>query len=74
MVGILAKKISIVVGCHEDKASYSRISTKSYSGVLGLADMFFLGYNRSFMRFFSRDKPKIKVKTSKEDGFSGWLK
>lgn len=26
------------------------------------------------MRFFSRDKPKIKVQTSKKDGFSGWLK
>lgn len=26
------------------------------------------------MRLFSRDKPKIKVETSKKDGFSGWLK
>ncbi|MFZ0566297.1 MAG: acetyl-CoA carboxylase, carboxyltransferase subunit beta [Chlamydiales bacterium] len=26
------------------------------------------------MRLFSRDKPKIKVETSKTDGFSGWLK
>ncbi|NGX55651.1 MAG: Acetyl-coenzyme A carboxylase carboxyl transferase subunit beta [Chlamydiae bacterium] len=26
------------------------------------------------MRFFSRDKPKIKVETRKTDGFSGWLK
>jgi acetyl-CoA carboxylase carboxyl transferase subunit beta len=26
------------------------------------------------MRLFSRDKPKIKVQTSKKDGFSGWLK
>ncbi|ADI37623.1 acetyl-CoA carboxylase, carboxyltransferase subunit beta [Waddlia chondrophila] len=26
------------------------------------------------MRFFSRDKPKIKVQSSKKDGFSGWLK
>lgn len=26
------------------------------------------------MRFFSRDKPKIKGETSKADGFSGWLK
>ncbi|NGX57745.1 MAG: Acetyl-coenzyme A carboxylase carboxyl transferase subunit beta [Chlamydiae bacterium] len=26
------------------------------------------------MRLFSRDKPKIKVRTSKKDGFSGWLK
>ena len=26
------------------------------------------------MRLFSRDKPKIKVETSKADGFSGWLK
>lgn len=26
------------------------------------------------MRLFSRDKPKIKVQTSKADGFSGWLK
>ncbi len=26
------------------------------------------------MRFFSRDKPKIKIQSSKKDGFSGWLK
>jgi len=26
------------------------------------------------MRLFSRDKPKIKVQTTKRDGFSGWLK
>jgi acetyl-CoA carboxylase carboxyl transferase subunit beta len=26
------------------------------------------------MGLFSRDKPKIKVQTSKKDGFSGWLK
>jgi acetyl-CoA carboxylase carboxyl transferase subunit beta len=26
------------------------------------------------MRFFSRDKPKIKIQTSKSDGYSGWLK
>jgi acetyl-CoA carboxylase carboxyl transferase subunit beta len=26
------------------------------------------------MRLFSREKPKIKVQTSKKDGFSGWLK
>jgi len=26
------------------------------------------------MRLFSRDKPKIKVQTSKRDGYSGWLK
>lgn len=26
------------------------------------------------MRLFFRDKPKIKVETSKSDGFSGWLK
>lgn len=26
------------------------------------------------MRLFTRDKPKIKVQTSKKDGFSGWLK
>lgn len=26
------------------------------------------------MRFFSRDKPKIKVETTKKDGYSGWLK
>lgn len=26
------------------------------------------------IRFFSRDKPKIKVQSSKKDGFSGWLK
>ncbi len=26
------------------------------------------------MRLFSRDKPKIKIQTSKKDGFSGWLK
>ncbi len=26
------------------------------------------------MRFFSRDKPKIKVQSSKKDGYSGWLK
>ncbi len=26
------------------------------------------------MRFFSRDKPKIKIETTKSDGFSGWLK
>ncbi|MBF5050924.1 Acetyl-coenzyme A carboxylase carboxyl transferase subunit beta [Candidatus Clavichlamydia salmonicola] len=26
------------------------------------------------MRFFSHDKPKIKVQTTKADGFSGWLK
>jgi len=26
------------------------------------------------MRLFSRDKPKIKVQTSKKDGYSGWLK
>jgi len=26
------------------------------------------------MRLFSREKPKIKVTTSKKDGFSGWLK
>jgi acetyl-CoA carboxylase carboxyl transferase subunit beta len=26
------------------------------------------------MRLFSRDKPKIKVESSKADGFSGWLK
>lgn len=26
------------------------------------------------MRLFSRDKPKIKVQTTKKDGFSGWLK
>lgn len=26
------------------------------------------------MRFFSREKPKIKVQTTKKDGFSGWLK
>lgn len=26
------------------------------------------------MRFFSREKPKIKVETTKKDGFSGWLK
>ncbi len=26
------------------------------------------------MRLFSRDKPKIKVETTKADGFSGWLK
>jgi acetyl-CoA carboxylase carboxyl transferase subunit beta len=26
------------------------------------------------MRFFSRDKPKIKVETTKADGFNGWQK
>src|ERR1044071_8956105 len=26
------------------------------------------------MGLFSRNKPKIKVQTSKKDGFSGWLK
>ena len=26
------------------------------------------------MRLFTRDKPKIKVETTKADGFSGWLK
>lgn len=26
------------------------------------------------MGLFSRDKPKIKIQTSKKDGFSGWLK
>lgn len=26
------------------------------------------------MRLFSRDKPKIKLQTTKKDGFSGWLK
>lgn len=26
------------------------------------------------MRFFSRDKPKIKVETTKSDGYNGWLK
>lgn len=26
------------------------------------------------MRFFSREKPKIKIQTTKKDGFSGWLK
>jgi acetyl-CoA carboxylase carboxyl transferase subunit beta len=26
------------------------------------------------MRFFSRDKPKIKIETAKTDGYSGWLK
>lgn len=26
------------------------------------------------MRFFSRDKPKIKVQSTKKDGYSGWLK
>lgn len=26
------------------------------------------------MRFLSRDKPKIKIQTSKRDGYSGWLK
>ena len=26
------------------------------------------------MELFSRNKPKIKVQTSKKDGFSGWLK
>lgn len=26
------------------------------------------------MRFFTRDKPKIKIETTKADGFSGWLK
>lgn len=26
------------------------------------------------MRLFSRDKPKIKIETTKADGFSGWLK
>lgn len=26
------------------------------------------------MRLFSREKPKIKITTSKKDGFSGWLK
>ncbi len=26
------------------------------------------------MRFFSRDKPKIKVQTTKRDSYSGWLK
>jgi acetyl-CoA carboxylase carboxyl transferase subunit beta len=26
------------------------------------------------MRFFSRDKPKIKIETTKADGYSGWLK
>ncbi len=26
------------------------------------------------MRLFSRDKPKIKVQTTKKDGFSGWIK
>src|SRR6185295_3476742 len=26
------------------------------------------------MGLFSRDKPKIKVQTTKRDGFSGWLK
>ncbi len=26
------------------------------------------------MRFFLRDKPKIKIETTKADGFSGWLK
>ena len=31
-------------------------------------------YMVKLMRLFSRDKPKIKVQTSKKDGFSGWLK
>lgn len=26
------------------------------------------------MRLFSRDKPKIKIQTTKKDGYSGWLK
>src|ERR1700722_298871 len=26
------------------------------------------------MGLFSRDKPKIKIQTTKKDGFSGWLK
>ena len=26
------------------------------------------------MRLFSREKPKIKIQTTKKDGFSGWLK
>lgn len=26
------------------------------------------------MRFFSRDKPKIKIQTLKKDGYSGWIK
>ena len=26
------------------------------------------------MRFFGREKPKIKVQSTKKDGFSGWLK
>lgn len=28
----------------------------------------------TFMGLFSRDKPKIKIQTSKKDSFSGWLK
>lgn len=27
-----------------------------------------------FLRLFSRQKPKIKIQSSKKDGFSGWLK
>lgn len=27
-----------------------------------------------YMGLFSRDKPKIKIQTTKKDGFSGWLK
>jgi len=30
--------------------------------------------NRGNMGLFSRSKPKIKVQTTKKDGFSGWLK
>lgn len=34
----------------------------------------FLGGTMGTMRLFSRDKPKIKVESSKADGFSGWFK
>lgn len=36
--------------------------------------MGFLNYFLDCMRLFSRSKPKIKVTSTKKDGFSGWLK
>ncbi|NGX61322.1 MAG: Acetyl-coenzyme A carboxylase carboxyl transferase subunit beta [Chlamydiae bacterium] len=35
---------------------------------------FLAQYTVLLMRLFTRDKPKIKVETTKNDGFSGWLK
>ncbi len=49
-------------------------SSENNSSFFCVHILYFLSTKVQKMGLFSRDKPKIKIQTTKKDGFSGWLK